>query len=206
MSPFKDMITKESELRALLGHPSPIAIDKSIEELDEHCVDYIKRSPMCFISTSNHSGTCDVSPRGDAPGFVHVLDSKHLIIPERPGNRRFDSILNMLDNPHIGILFIIPRLDETLRINGKACIVSDSDLLDQMEVRGKSPLIGIGVEVEECFIHCGKAFKRSNLWNVEHWHDPSELPNASKMIAAHAKEQPDKVHASLMETYEKRLY
>ncbi|MHA7966727.1 MSMEG_1061 family FMN-dependent PPOX-type flavoprotein [Paenibacillus sp. CAU 1782] len=118
---------------------------------------------MLFLSTSDDKGFCDVSPRGDMPGSVTILDEKHFVIPERPGNRRIDSMRNILLNPRVGIIFIIPGLEETLRINGKAFVIKDNEILDLMKTNDKKPLLGIGVEVEECFIHCAKAFKRSKL-------------------------------------------
>lgn len=157
--PFHEMLTSENELRELLGYPSEVVKRKSIHQLDHHCRDYIAMSPLLFLSTADEHGSCDVSPRGDAPGSVLVLDEGHLVIPERPGNRRLDSLLNILANPHIGLIFIIPGLEETLRVNGQAYIIKDEPILDRMRARGKRPALGIGVKVEECYMHCAKAFK-----------------------------------------------
>jgi len=164
---FREIVKTEEELRSITGYPSELVKRKAISYIDHHCRDFISRSPFVIISTSDSSGSCDASPRGDMPGFVLVLDEKRLVIPERPGNRRIDSMRNILSNPQIGLLFLIPGLGETLRINGKAFLVKDGDLLEQMTVQGKKPLIGIVVEVEECFIHCAKAFKRSRFWETE---------------------------------------
>jgi uncharacterized protein len=154
-------------------------------------------------------GFCDASPRGVIPGFVLVLDEKRLIIPERRGNKRIDSMRNILSNPRIGLLFLIPGMGETLRVNGKACLVKDEALLKQMEVKEKNPLIGIGVEVEECFTHCAKAFKRSKLWEPISWANKETLPSASKIMAAHANipgTTADSIEKRLKEGYVKRLY
>ncbi|WP_141501194.1 pyridoxamine 5'-phosphate oxidase family protein [Paenibacillus luteus] len=207
MSPiFKDSIQSEEQLRELLGYPSPLVMKKTINYLDEHCKSFIERSPMLFISTADRLGSCDVSPRGDQSGFVHILGDKHLVIPERPGNRRLDSILNILENPNIGILFVIPQLEETLRINGIATVIKDKAILERMKAFDKEPLVAIGVEVEECYIHCAKAFKRSRLWQPDSWLSSEHLPNAAKILAAHTASHEDDIAASLKETYEKRLY
>src|SRR5579875_182621 len=126
-----------------MGHPSELVRHKVIDHLDEHCRNFISLSPYALISTANAHGECDVSPRGDAPGFVLVIDEKHLVIPERPGNRRMDSLPNILSNPHVGLIFLIPGLEETLRVNGEACVLRDDSVLSQMEVNGRRPLVGI---------------------------------------------------------------
>lgn len=186
-SPFLHTIQSEENLLEITGKPSELVNNKVISFLDEHCRGFIAKSPFLTISTADGSGFCDVSPRGDDAGFVYVLNEKQLVIPERPGNKRMDSIRNILSNPNIGLLFLIPGLGETLRINGKASVIRDSDLLEKMAVNGKIPLLGIGVDVEECFVHCAKAFRRSGLWDPETWLDGEELPKGAKILAAHAK-------------------
>jgi PPOX class probable FMN-dependent enzyme len=206
---FGERISNEAELRSLIGEPSDLVKQKVISHLDVHCRDFIAQSPFLLLASADRSGLCDVSPRGDAPGFVLVLDDKHLLIPERPGNRRMDSMRNILSNPQVGLLFLIPGLGETLRINGKACIVKDETLLTQLEVNGRSPLVGIGVEVEECFVHCAKAFFRSKLWEPETWSDQKSLPSAAVMLADHAKipgTTADEITKRLLESYTQRLY
>ncbi|WP_174732851.1 pyridoxamine 5'-phosphate oxidase family protein [Mesobacillus harenae] len=206
---FKQTITTEEELRGLLGYPGDLASKKVIDNIDEHCRDFISKSPFLVLSTTDSSGNCDVSPRGDAPGFVHILDEKHLVIPERPGNRRLDSLKNILSNPRVGLLFLIPGLGETLRINGKACLVTDKDLLEKSAVNGRTPLISIAVEAEECFIHCAKALKRSALWQQDTWAPAETLPSAAKMMASHAKSaglSEEGIADRLEESYTKRLY
>ncbi|CAH0347468.1 hypothetical protein BCI9360_03868 [Bacillus sp. CECT 9360] len=206
---FINEVKSEEELRSLLGNPGVLAKNKVIDYLDENCIEFLRKSPFLIVSSANSSGRCDSSPRGDAPGFIHVIDQKHFVIPERPGNRRLDSILNVLENPQVGVLFLIPGLDETLRINGSATVIRDEHILENMKANGKTPLLGIAIEVEECFIHCGKAFERSGLWNQDTWIEKAALPSAAKMLAAHAK-LPDmtekEVATSLDESYRKRLY
>ncbi|WP_227874318.1 pyridoxamine 5'-phosphate oxidase family protein [Tumebacillus algifaecis] len=206
---FPNRLTDAAELHALLGEPNVLVANKVIDHLDAHCLEFLAQSPFVVLSTADASGLCDVSPRGDQPGFVTVLDAKRLLIPERPGNKRVDSLRNILSNPHIGLLFLIPGLEETLRINGRACIVRDEALLSGMAVQDRVPQLAIGVEVEECFVHCAKAFKRSQLWNPSTWADKASLPSPAKMLAAHVK-LPNigeaEINAALQESYTKRLY
>lgn len=205
----KDKIETEEELRALLGEPSELVKKKVISLLDHHCEEFISKSPFLVISTSNNNGECDVSPRGDHPGFVQVLEDGRLVIPERPGNKRFDTLTNILSNPRIGLLFLIPGLGETLRVNGKASLTTNPDLLSRMEVKGKRPLIGIEVVVDEAFIHCAKAFKRSGLWELETWAEKESLPSAAKILFEHTKltnSTVEDIEKRLQEGYSKRLY
>ncbi len=206
---FMKTIESEEELRSIIGFPSELANKKVISSIDHHCADFISKSPFMVLATSDESGFCDVSPRGDKAGFVQVLGEKMLLIPERPGNRRSDSLRNILSNPRVGLLFFIPGLGETLRMNGKAKLVIDDELLDRMAVNGKKPLLGIGVEVEECFIHCAKAFKRSELWEPNSWLDNGSLPSTSKMLFEHAKlpnTSAESIQERLEESYSKSLY
>src|SRR5216117_2700708 len=179
---FRHMVTTESELRDLLGSPSDRAIKKDVAVLDEHCRAFIARSPFLLLATASGKGRCDVSPKGDAPGFVRVLDDRHLATPDRPCNRRLDGMRNLLQNPHVGTIFLIPGREETLRVNGRAWIVRDDELLESLRAHDKRPLIAIGVEVEECFFHCPKAFRRSALWEPERWPDRSVLPSMACVL------------------------
>ncbi len=199
-SRFNDTVENEEELRSIVGFPSELVKRKAISYIDAHCSDFISKSPFLVLSTADTEGFCDVSPRGDAPGFVLVLDEKHLIIPERPGNRRIDSMKNILSNPRVGLLFTIPGMEETLRVNGKATLVKDEAILEQMKVNNRKPLLGIGVEVEECFIHCAKAFKRSKLWDPHSWARKELLPSASAILSPEDKDE------ILEESYRTRLY
>ncbi|WP_026672078.1 MSMEG_1061 family FMN-dependent PPOX-type flavoprotein [Alkalihalobacterium bogoriense] len=207
---FSNQISIIKHLEELnIGKPSLAVQNKTITELDEHCIDFIQKSPFVVLSTSNKAGKCDASPRGDERGFVLVLDNKHLVLPERPGNKRMDSIHNILSNPQIGLLFTIPGVEETLRIAGKAYIINDSKLLKKMAVNGRSPQLGIGVEVEECFIHCAKAFKRSKLWDCSSWIQEEERPNAAAILVDHIKMKEltlEIIKENLKESYLKRLY
>ncbi|WP_377888088.1 MSMEG_1061 family FMN-dependent PPOX-type flavoprotein [Alkalihalobacillus sp. R86527] len=202
---FLEKVQTVEELQSLGGKPGKLAANKVIPFLDENCELFISHSPFLTIATSAQDGS-DVSPRGDQPGFVKVIDQRHLLIPERPGNKRMDSLKNILENPYVGLLFIVPGRDETLRINGKACIVKDQSLLEGCEAFGKVPVLGIGVEVMECFIHCGKALKRSHLFEQEYWPSNEKLPSAAKMLADHAKLESESVSKSLKESYTQRLY
>jgi uncharacterized protein len=210
---FKKIVASRTEFRAMVPVPSDLVVAKEISFLDKHCKSFIARAPFVLVATSNQKGQCDVSPRGDAPGFAQVLDDKHLAIPDRPGNKRFDTFENVLDNPHVGLLFMIPGLQETLRVNGKAYVIQDDDVLEAASVDGKRPMFALGVEVEQAFIHCAKAFIRSRLWKSDSWPDTKDLPSLAKMLLDHAeanKKQVDMNEAALDETiadsYKTKLY
>ncbi|WP_028548271.1 pyridoxamine 5'-phosphate oxidase family protein [Paenibacillus sp. UNC451MF] len=205
-SAFQEVITSEQELRDLLGYPGEVVARKVISTIDSHCQEYISRSPFVLVATADQDGHCDVSPRGDAPGFVLVLDGQRLVIPERPGNRRMDSLRNIVSNPNIGLIFLIPGLEETLRVNGRAYVTRDGELLERMQVNGKSPLLGIGVEVEECYMHCAKAFKRSMLWNPGTWLEKDQLPVPARILAKHTGSTEEQIAKSLEESYRLRMY
>jgi uncharacterized protein len=208
-TPFGDVVQTQEELREVVPAPAEDAppLRKQIDHLDAHCRDFIARSPFFLLATANSAGDCDASPRGGPPGFVRVLDERRLVVPEYPGNRRADSHRNLLENPRAAMLFAIPGLRETLRLAGRACITRDEGLLGAMGVNGRAPKLGIGLEVEEAFIHCAKAFIRSSLWDPESW--PQELPSASAILRDHI-DVPDvtveDVEARLEEGYAKRLY
>jgi PPOX class probable FMN-dependent enzyme len=161
--PFVDAVETEAELREIMGTPGALAVGKQLDRLDRHCRDFIALSAFVLVGTFDSGGRCDVSPRGDEPGFVLVLDEKTLAVPERPGNRRLDSLLNVLETGTVGLLFLVPGFEETLRVNGRASVVRDAGVLERTASHGKRPPVAIGVEVEECFLHCAKAFKRSRL-------------------------------------------
>lgn len=206
---FKDAVTDLAELRTLVGEPSELARKKQIDHLDAHCREYIAHAPFLLLGTADAAGHCDVSPKGDAPGFVQVLDDHHLVIPDRPGNKRFDGIRNILENPHVGLIFLVPRYEETLRVNGRATITRDPELLARFDVGGKRPLLAIGVEVEEVFMHCAKAFKRAGLWQPEKWPDISAMAPAACILFDQAKPA-DKTLADIERaldfSYTKTLY
>jgi PPOX class probable FMN-dependent enzyme len=180
--PFSDVVTTEEPLRAVLGYPSERAVGKQLATLDPHCRAYIAASPFLVIGTSDATGRCDVSPKGDQPGFVLVLDDHHLAIPDRLGNKRLDGMRNILANPHVGLIFFIPGRDDTLRVNGRAWVIRDEAILGRMAVNDKRPPFAIGVEVEEAFMHCARSFMRSALWEAATQPPPSSVPSMSRML------------------------
>lgn len=182
MSPFNDVVTSEQVLRELVGTPTARAMLKERRVLDGHCRAFIARSPLVLIATSGADGRCDVSPKGDAPGFVLTLDERRLVIPDRPGNKRLDGMRNLLANSHVGLIFLVPGREETLRVNGRAWITRDPDLLQRCAVEGRAPLMAVGVEVEECFLHCAKPFRRAHLWATDRWPAPDALPSLACML------------------------
>lgn len=171
-------IRDESELRQLLGEPADLVRAKVADRLNDLTRQWIDRSPFVLLATSAPDGTCDVSPRGDPPGFVRVLDDRTVLLPERPGNRLADSLRNLLGNPHVGLLFLVPGVGDTLRVNGRATVVTDVELLDQCAVEGKVPKLGLLVAIDEVFTHCSKAFLRAGLWDPARHVDRSELPSS----------------------------
>ena len=201
-------IEDEAALRALLGSPSERAVRKQLPALDRHARAYIAASSFALLATSGADGSCNVSPRGDAPGFVRVLDERTLAIPDRPGNRRLDSLRNVLHNPRVGLLFLIPGMEETLRVNGRARIVRGAPWLDELAVQGKRPALALLVAVEEVFFHCAKAFRRSGLWQPETWPDRSSLPTLGQMLKDQlALEQTTtELDCALEDAYSKTLY
>jgi hypothetical protein len=182
MAAFERLVTSEQELREIIGTPASRPVQKERPTLDTHTRAFIARSPFLLIATAGADGRCDVSPKGDAPGFVLVLDDTRLVIPDRPGNKRLDGMTNLLANPHVGLIFVVPGREETLRVNGRAWITRDTALLEQMVVEGKTPRLAIGVEVEQCFMHCPKAFKRSHLWAPEQWPASDALPSMARVL------------------------
>jgi PPOX class probable FMN-dependent enzyme len=206
---FRNVVTDLDELRALMGEPSELAIKKDIGVIDEHMRAFIAHAPFALLATASAAGACDVSPKGDAPGFVRVLDERHLVVPDRPGNRRLDGMRNILENPHAGLLFLIPGKEETLRINGRAWIVRDEEILESLMAMGKRPTLAIGIEVQQCFLHCAKAFKRSHLWEPSQWPALDGLASAARMFLDQAKPAHftlEDMERRLQEGYTRRLY
>ena len=169
-------------LRALYGQPGERAVAKEQAKLDAHTRAFIACSPFLVLGTAGADGRCDVSPKGDAPGFVHVLDDNRLAIPDRLGNNRLDGLRNVVENPHVGLIFFIPGREDTLRVNGRATISRDEALLERLAVNGKRPQTALVVEVEQTFMHCARAFKRAGLWQPERWPDASAVPSMQRMI------------------------
>ena len=175
------IVADAADLRRIYPEPTPRVLRKCLPALDVHCRNFIALSPFLCLGTASEAGV-DVSPRGDAPGFVQVLDDKTLLIPDRPGNNRLDSLGNVAANPDVGLLFMIPGVDETLRVNGSARIVTDEDLLARCAVAGKRPRSALLVEVREAYLHCGKAMIRSRLWHDDHKVERSRLPSLGRII------------------------
>jgi PPOX class probable FMN-dependent enzyme len=205
-------IVEKSILRAKMGEPGELAANKTLARIDKYARTYIERSPFLCIGTADEHGSADVSPRGDPAGFVRVIDDKTLIIPDRPGNNRVDTMQNIIANPQVGILFIIPGIDDTLRVNGKAEIIDDPAELASAAVNGRPPKVGIRVKVEEVFFHCAKAFRRAKLWDPAAQQDRSFLPGLAHMVMEQARacevdlEESDKVEAEIQEEYKTGLY
>lgn len=171
------------ELNAVYGDPIDLVVEKVLPKLDKHCRSIIEASPFLVIGTARADGMADVSPRGDPPGFVAILDDNTLVIPDRLGNKRVDAMSNIIENPNVGLLFLLPGMNETLHINGKAKITIDSALLEPLSIKGKAPAAGIVVHIEEAFLHCAKAFIRSKLWKPDSQIDRKTFPTLGKMIA-----------------------
>ncbi|MGL4238701.1 pyridoxamine 5'-phosphate oxidase family protein [Tabrizicola sp.] len=175
-------IADEQALRSLFPPTHTLAALKSLPRLDGHAQDFIRRSPFLCIGTQDASGKADVSPRGDPAGFVSVLDERTLAIPDRPGNNRLDTLVNILANPNVGLLFMVPGFDETLRVNGQASLVTDPRVLEGMAVHDRVPTLAILVRVNEVFLHCAKAFRRSHLWDPAHHQDRRSMPSLMKIL------------------------
>ncbi|MCZ7440189.1 pyridoxamine 5'-phosphate oxidase family protein [Micromonospora sp. WMMC241] len=174
-------ITSPEELRDLLGEPMGRALAKERRTLHQRDREWLAASPFCLVATAGADGTCDVSPKGDPPGFALVLDDTTIALPERPGNRRADGYRNILANPHVGLIFLIPGRTDTLRINGRARLVRDAPWFADMEVKGHQPVLAVEVAVEQIFYHCAKAFLRSELWRPETW-EPEALPSRPRLV------------------------
>jgi PPOX class probable FMN-dependent enzyme len=175
-------IADESALRELIGEPTDVVRTKISDRVNTLTRRFIDLSPFLCLATSAPDGTCDVSPRGDPAGFVRVLDDRTLLLPDRPGNRLADSLRNILRNPHVGLLFFIPGVGDTLRVNGRATIVTDAQRLEPCAVEGKVPKLGLLIEIEEVFTHCSKAFLRSALWDPERHIDRTDLPSSGEIL------------------------
>lgn len=180
---FTEQVRSTEELVGIIGTPSISSLRKELTALDSHMRRFIAHSPFVVISTHSADGCCDASPRGDAPGFVHVVDDRTLLIPDRRGNKRVDSFRNILQTGTIGLLFLVPGVGETLRVNGRAALVRDEAWLTPLTAEGKRPLLAIAVEVQECYLQCAKALIRSKLWEPHERPDLASLPCAAEMFA-----------------------
>lgn len=167
------------ELRELVGTPPRRSATKVRTAFHPHHRAWIAASPYYILATADASGRCDASPKGDPPGSVHVLDDTTLVIPDRPGNRRVDSFLNVLSNPHVALLFLVPGRQDTLRVGGRARLIREAPFFDRLVVKGHRPGLALMIEVEEVFFHCPKASRRSSIWEPESWPDPASLPSVA---------------------------
>lgn len=199
-------ITSETELRALIGAPTELVAAKIADRLNPLTRPFIERSPFVCVATASPDGGLDVSPRGDPAGFVRILDDRTLLIPDRPGNRIADTLVNLLSDTRIALLFLIPGVGDTFRVNGRAVITTDPDLLAGSAVEGKPPRLGLLVEIEEAYTQCAKALIRSDLWNPDHHIDRSELPSGGEIMRAVADPSldPNEYERARNERYERR--
>lgn len=206
------LVTTADDLRSLFPPTHALAIQKSLDHLDRHAMDFVARAPFLCIGTQSPEGRADVSPRGDPRGFVKILDDRTLLIPDRPGNNRLDTQTNILANPAVGLLFMVPGFDDTLRVNGTAQITRDPDLLAQLSVNDRLPTVAIVVHVGEVFLHCAKAFRRSRLWDPGQRQDRGAMPSLVRMIldqttgAPETPEEMQKIDADLEADYTRSMY
>jgi PPOX class probable FMN-dependent enzyme len=203
-----EFITSKEELRARYGETSERARLKEMRALDHHARNFIAHSPFVLIGSQDAEGNADVTPKGDKPGFVAVLDDATIAIPDRPGNNRLDTWENLLSNPAVGLLFMIPGMNETLRINGKGRLTADAALRERFAVDGKLPITVLVVTVEACYMHCAKAFMRSQLWKPETWPDRSTLPTLGQILADQIaiNQSGAEVDKSLAEAYARTMW
>lgn len=203
----EQVVTCEEQLVALVGVPVQRVADKVRPTLGELDRQWIAASPLCLLATSSADGRCDVSPKGDPSGVGRVLDDGTLVLPDRPGNRRVDGFRNVLQNPHVGLLFLLPGRGDTLRVNGRARLLSDAPWFDDLVVQGHRPRLALAVDVEEVFHHCAKAFLRSRLWEPGTWR-PDALPSTAELAQAFWRsDQPlEQIRQYYGEQYAQRLY
>ena len=180
--PAPRTIRDEAQLRAVIGSPMDLTVSKVADRLNDLTRQFVECSPFLCVGTAKPGGGLDVSPRGDPAGFVRILDERTLLIPERPGNRLADTLTNLLADPRIALLFLIPGVGDTFRVNGRAVIVEDPELLEPSAIGGRAPRLGIRVSIEEAYTQCSKALIRSDLWNPERHIDRSELPSSGRIL------------------------
>jgi uncharacterized protein len=178
----REPIASIAQLEALVGEVRQTSIDKESAAMKTLEQEFVRASPFYLLATASADGTCDVSPRGDPPGSVLVACDRTLILPERPGNRRIDSLRNIVENPRVGLLFLVPGSDETLRINGTARITTHGTLLERLAVEGKRPQLAVVVHTEQVYMHCARAFRRSRLWDTASWPEPGAVPQMPSVL------------------------
>ncbi|MGI8989847.1 MAG: pyridoxamine 5'-phosphate oxidase family protein [Bryobacteraceae bacterium] len=200
-------LSDAGSVRSHYGEPSHMSKAKQLDRLDRHCKAFIALSPFLVIATTGVDGRADASPRGDAPGFVAVLDDWTLVVPDRTGNKRADTVLNLTATPFVGILFMVPGIHETLRVNGPARVTIDPAILDPLAVHGKTPVAGLVVTAEEVFFHCGKPLIRADLWNPERRVPRGSFPSLGKILADQiAGGKAEEYERGIEEAYRTRLY
>jgi PPOX class probable FMN-dependent enzyme len=202
-------ISSVDDLRAIVGEPAERVLMKEVPALDARAIDFIGSSPFLVLATSAANGTCDASPKGGPPGFVKVLDEQRLALPDFPGNKRFDGLQNLVERPGIALLFVVPGITETLRVNGSAHLTRDPELLEACAVEGKTPWFVADIRVEQVFSHCSKAFLRGGLWKPGSWPDPATVTSPSRSIAERAaeEERPEtEIRVEVDRSYEPGLY
>ncbi len=199
------VITDEVALREVIGHPNELTPTKICDRLNALTRQFIELSPFLCLATSGVDGSCDVTPRGDPPGFVRILDDRTLLMPERPGNRLADALRNILENPHVGLIFLVPGITDTFRVNGRAEIVCDEELLTPCAVEGKVPKLGLLIEIDEAYTQCSKAFLRSQLWDARRHVERSALPSNGEIMASlNAEVEAGDYEAARAERYARR--
>lgn len=201
-------INDAASLREVVGEPTPQIANKEMRSIDRHCRRFIELCPFLCLSTADRNGNQDVSPRGDPPGFVQVLDDRTVLIPDRKGNRRVDSMRNILQNPKVGLVMMVPGIEEVVRINGRATVVDDPALLARCTVGGSAPELGVRIEIDEIFFHCAKAIKRAKLWDLDTPIDRSEFPSFGEIVRDQRNPDGDaaETEAMIQKEYRERLY
>ena len=204
----QQVVTTAAEVEAILGEQFESQVNKVIDHIDEHCRAWIERSPFVVVTSASANGAMDVSPKGDPPGFVKVLDEKTLAVPDRPGNHRGDTFRNVVENPHVGLMFVVPMRREVVRVAGTAVVLKDEELLQSMAVGDKVPTLALLVHVQEAMFHCGKSMIRSHLWEPELWGPVDGLPTYGRALVDHAAlDHPVEAVEHLMDLNEQyRLY
>ena len=202
-----NQIADPDTLRGHMGQVNPMAERKILDKLDRHCRRFIELSPFLVLASADADGQVDASPRGDPPGFVRILDDTTLLLPDRPGNNRVDSFGNILSAPGIGLIFFVPGIDETLRVNGTASVFTEADTLAPSQVGGKLPRTGLLIHVAEAFFHCGKALKRSRLWDQAAKIERAEFPTLGRILAEQiGGMSPEEADAKVATGYRDRMY
>ncbi len=205
---FRDVVTSPEELRQIAGDIYPAAVTKVVDRLDDYCIDFIRHAPFFVIGSGGGNRNVDVSPKGDPAGFVRIIDERTLAIPDRPGNARMDTFLNVLEDPKVAVIFMVPGRKDTLRVGGRAQIVGDEAVRRSMIEHGKVPRLAMVVEIERVFFHCTKCMVRSNLWNPKAWPDTSGMQSFGAALVAQArlKATPAEVDADMKQSEHHRLY